>query len=114
MLLDSNAFAELEEAEFIADAESFKSRQVVVDDCETHRDCLIDSQCKPPSSDRSGTLALHYNPPHSVHTVTLITTFCKERVFFCHVHIHTPSHAFHVNKSCQLYAFDESLKNVYC
>ena len=23
-------------------------------------------------------LAWHYNPPHSVHTVTLITTFCKK------------------------------------
>lgn len=29
-----------------------------MDDCETLRDCLIDSQCEPPSSDRPDTLKL--------------------------------------------------------
>ena len=55
MLLDSEASAELGEAEISDDAESFGSPQAVTDDRETHRDCLIDGQCKPPSSDRPDT-----------------------------------------------------------
>ena len=54
LLLDSEAFAELGEAE-ISDDESFGSPQAVTGDRETHRDCLIDGQCKPPSSDRPDT-----------------------------------------------------------
>ena len=62
LLLESEASAELG-AKFSDDAESFGSPQAVTDDCETRRDCLIDSQCKPPSNDRPDTLALiHCNP----------------------------------------------------
>ena len=71
LLLDSEASAELGEAEISDDAESFGSPQAVTDDCETHSDCLIDGQCKPPSSDRPDTLALHCNPPSlSTHSDT--------------------------------------------
>ena len=63
LLLESEAFAELGEAEISDNAESFGSPQAVTDDCETHSNCLIDGQCKPPSSDRPDILALHCNPP---------------------------------------------------
>ena len=63
LFLDYEASAELGEAEISDDAESFGSPQAVTDDCETHRDCLIDSQCKPPSSDKPDTLTLHCKPP---------------------------------------------------
>ena len=63
LLLDSDASAELGEAEISNDAESFGSPQAVIDDCKTHRNCLIDGQCKSSSSDRPDTLALDYNPP---------------------------------------------------
>ena len=106
LLLESEASAELG-AKFSDDAESFGSPQAVMDDCETRRDCLIDSQCKPPSNDRPDTLALYtLQPTLTRHTVTLITTFCKKSLF-CRVRICTPSRAFHVTKSNQLYAFDE-------
>ena len=63
LLLDSDISVELGKAEISGNAESFGNPQAVTDDHETHRDCLIDGQCKPPSSDRPDTLALHYNPP---------------------------------------------------
>ena len=60
LLLDSEASAELGEAEISADAESFGSPQAVTDDRETHRDCLINGRCKPPSSDKLDTsMTLH-------------------------------------------------------
>ena len=71
LLLDSEASAELGEAEISDDPECFGSPQAFTDNCETHSDCLIDSQCKPPSSDRPDTLALHCNPPSlSTHSDT--------------------------------------------
>ena len=71
LLLDSEASAELGEAEISDDAECFGSPQAFTDDYETHNDCLIDGQCKPPSSGRPDTLALHCNPPSlSTHSDT--------------------------------------------
>ena len=65
--LDSEASAQLGEAEISDDAECFGSPQAFMDDCETHSDCLIDGQCKPPSSDRPDTC----NPPSlSTHSDT--------------------------------------------
>ena len=61
--LDSEVSAELGEAYISDNAESFGSPQAVTGDRKTHRDCLIDSQCKPPSSDKPRTPALHCNPP---------------------------------------------------
>ena len=84
-------------AEISADAESFGSPQTVTDDRKTHRDCLIDGQCKPQAvTDQTH---WHYitTHPHSVHTVTLITTFCKI-VFLLHAHMHHFL-CFHMNKS---------------
>ena len=82
LLLDSEASVELGEAEISDNAEFFGSPRAVTDDHKTHRDCLIDSQCKSPSSERPDTLALHCNSPYSVHIVTLITIFCKRKLFF--------------------------------
>ena len=71
LLLDSEASAELGEAEISDDAECFGSPQAFTDDCKIHSDCLIDGQCKPPSSDSPDTLALHCNPPSlSTHSET--------------------------------------------
>ena len=54
------------------------------DDCETHKDCLIDGQCKPPSRQTHW----HYitTHPHPVHTATLITTFVKKSLPRAHTH----------------------------
>ena len=40
-LLDSDASAELREAEISADAEAYGSQHSVMDDCKTHRDSLM-------------------------------------------------------------------------
>ena len=107
LLLDSDASAELGDS---ADAEFFASPQAVMDDRETHRDCLVNDQCKPPSSDRPDTLALiHRNPPSlSTHSDTdhILLSKIKKKVFCC-VCIRTSSCALHITKSCQMYAFDE-------
>ena len=108
LLLDSEASAELGKAEISDDPECFGSPQAFTDDCETHSDCLIDSQCKPPSSDRPDTLALHCNPPSlSTHSDTDHNLLLKKRVFFAACAYAPLPHAFHVTKSSQLYAFDE-------
>ena len=76
------ASAELGEAEISADAEPFGSPQAVTDDCETYRNCLIDGQCKPPSSDRPDTQALHNNLPSlSTHSDT-DHNFCRKKKVF--------------------------------
>ena len=80
--LDFEASAELGEADISGDAKSFGSPQAVTDDCETHRDCLIDSQYKPPNSDRPDTSALHRNPPSlSTHSDTDRNLLYKKEVF---------------------------------
>ena len=68
LLLDSEAFAELHGGRLRSvmmrnPLEPLPQAVRLTDDRETHRDCLINSQCKPPSSDRPDTPALHCNPP---------------------------------------------------
>ena len=89
LLLDSEASAELGQTEISDDAESFVSPQAVTDDCKTHRDCLIDGQCKPPSSDRPDTLAWHCNPPSlSTHSDTDHNLLFIKKIFLPCAHMH--------------------------
>ena len=71
MPLESDVSVELGEAEItVPSAESFGGQQAIpgTDDRKTHKDCLIDGQCKPPSSDRQTHWHYTITHPHSVHT----------------------------------------------